>query len=208
MELAFDQWLTGVPGKKKVLKNLYGEIVADIMPVADVVPGRSIDLAMDLRLQYLAYRELKGAIQRYEAQSGSIIVLDVASGGVLVMANQPSYNPNNRQQLDISNLRNRGVTDAFEPGSTLKPFTVAVALETGSYQPSSSIDTSPGFVRVNDKTIPDPRDMGELDLGSILAKSSQVGISKLALTLDPFAVRDLLADLGIGQILGLSLIHI
>ena len=202
VELAFDQWLTGVPGKKKVLKNLYGEIVADIMPVADVVPGRNIDLAMDLRLQYLAYRELKGAIQRYEAQSGSIIVLDVASGGVLVMANQPSYNPNNRQQLDISNLRNRAVTDAFEPGSTLKPFTVAVALETGSHQPSSSIDTSPGFVRVNDKTIPDPRDMGELDLGSILAKSSQVGISKLALTLDPFAVRDLLADLGIGQILG------
>lgn len=202
VELAFDQWLTGVPGKKKVLKNLYGDIVADIMPVADAVPGRDIELAMDLRLQYLAYRELKAAIQRHEAQSGSIIVLDVASGSVLAMANQPSYNPNNRQQLDIATVRNRAVTDAFEPGSTLKPFTVAVALESGSHHPLSRIDTSPGFVRVDDKTIPDPRDMGELNLGDILAHSSQVGISKLALTLDPFAVRDLLADVGIGQIPG------
>ncbi|PDH39048.1 MAG: cell division protein [OM182 bacterium MED-G24] len=202
VELAFDQWLTGVPGKKKVLKNLYGDIVADIMPVADAVPGRDIELAMDLRLQYLAYRELKAAIQRHEAQSGSIIVLDVASGSVLAMANQPSYNPNNRQRLDIATVRNRAVTDAFEPGSTLKPFTVAVALESGSHHPLSRIDTSPGFVRVDDKTIPDPRDMGELNLGDILAHSSQVGISKLALTLDPFAVRDLLADVGIGQIPG------
>lgn len=202
VELAFDKWLTGIPGKKKVLKNLYGDIVADIMPIADAVPGRDIELAMDLRLQYLAYRELKGAIQQHEAQSGSIILLDVATGAVLAMANLPSYNPNNRQQLEIATLRNRAVTDAFEPGSTLKPFTVAVALESGLHKPSSRIDTSPGFVRVDDKTIPDPRDMGELTLGGILAQSSQVGISKLALTLDPFAVRDLLADVGIGQIPG------
>ena len=131
LELSFDRWLAGKPGRKKVLKNLYGEIVRDIKPVAEAVPGKNLTLGIDLRLQYLAYRELKTAVNRYKAESGSIVVLDVETGQVLAMVNQPSYNPNNRKSLDLAAVRNRAVTDVFEPGSTVKPFTVGVALQSG-----------------------------------------------------------------------------
>ena len=203
LELSFDSWLSGSAGKKKVLKNLYGEIVKDLMPIKDAVPGRHLDLSIDLRLQYLAYRELKSAISHLSAASGSIVILDVPTGQVLAMVNQPSYNPNNRIRLDLASVRNRAATDEFEPGSTVKPFTVAVALQSG-YQADSEIDTSPGFVRVGGFTVRDPANRGVLNLSQIIAKSSQVGISKLALTLNEYDVWSVFRDVGFGQSTGIG----
>lgn len=199
IELSFDQWLRGDPGKKKVLKNLHGDIVRDIRPVKEPKPGKSLELSVDLRLQYLAYRELKSAVSAHRAESGTAIILDVATGEVLAMVNQPSYNPNNREQLDLGAVRNRAMTDVFEPGSTVKPLTVAVALEQGVLRPDSRIDTSPGFIHVDGKTIPDPRNYGELDLGDIIAKSSQVGITRVALALDEFEVWEMFRSVGFGE---------
>ncbi len=205
VELSFDDWLAGTPGKKKVLKNLYGEIIRDLVPVSDAVAGKHLDLSIDIRLQYLAYRELKSAVSHYKAKSGTVVVLDVETGRILAMVNQPSYNPNNRTRLDLASVRNRAVTDVFEPGSTVKPFTVAVALMSGLYQADSVIDTSPGFIKVGSKTIRDPSNRGELDLGGIIARSSQVGISKLALTLDEFEVAAMFQKVGYGQSTGVGL---
>ena len=198
LELSYNEWLAGLPGKKKVLINLHEEIVRDLMPVEDATPGRNLDLSIDLRLQFLAYRELKSAISHYKATSGSIVILDVRTGQVISMVNQPSYNPNNRVNLDLSAVRNRAATDEFEPGSTVKPFTVAVALESG-YQSESEIDTHPGFVRVGDFTVRDPSNRGVINLSEIVATSSQVGISKLALTLNAYDVWSMFQDVGFGQ---------
>lgn len=204
IELAFDDWMRGEAGKKKVLKNLYGDVVRDIRPMVDAVAGKNLDISIDLRIQYLAHRELKSAIQHHGAASGSIVILDAKTGQILSLVNQPSYNPNNRIGLELGSVRNRAVTDVFEPGSTVKPFTVAVALESGLYQPDSVIDTSPGYVRVGNKTIPDPRNLGELNLGGIIAHSSQVGITKLALTLDEYDVWTMFSQLGFGQPVGIG----
>ena len=204
VELSYNKWLKGRPGKKKVLKNLYGDIVRDIKPMVEARPGRSLDLSVDLRLQYLAYRELKAAVSYHRATSGSIVMLDVRTGEVLAMVNQPSYNPNNRTDLNLAAVRNRAVTDTFEPGSTVKPFTVAVALGTGRYTPQSTINTSPGFIHVDGKTIPDPTNYGVLTLAGIIAKSSQVGISKLALTLDPNAIWHMFRSVGFGETTGIG----
>ena len=199
LELSFDHWLAGSPGRKKVLKNLHGEIVRDIKPIAEARPGRDLTLGIDLRLQYLAYRELKSAVTHYEAESGSAVLLDVETGRVLAMVNQPSYNPNNRKGLDMNAVRNRAVTDVFEPGSTVKPFTVGVALQTGRYKPESVIDTSPGFFRVGNFTVRDPRDRGTIDLSEVIAHSSQVGIAKLAMDLNEYEVRAMFESLGFGR---------
>ncbi|MEX0943518.1 MAG: penicillin-binding transpeptidase domain-containing protein [Pseudomonadales bacterium] len=204
LELSYDNWLQGTPGKKKVLKNLYGQIVRDIKPVSEARPGKELTLSVDLRLQYLAYRELKSAVSYHNAESGSFVILDVLSGEVLAMVNQPSYNPNNRASLELDTVRNRAATDVFEPGSTVKPFTVAVALETGAYTADSEIDTSPGFIHVGGKTIPDPSNYGVLDLGSIIAKSSQVGITKLALSLNEYDVWSMFQSVGYGQGTGIG----
>ncbi|MCZ6501776.1 MAG: penicillin-binding transpeptidase domain-containing protein [Gammaproteobacteria bacterium] len=204
LELSFDRWLAGIPGKKKVLKNRFGEIIRDIVPVSPAVPGKNLDLSLDLRLQYLAYRELKSAVTHYDAVSGSVIVLDVETGRVLAMVNQPSYNPNNRMNLELDFVRNRSVTDVFEPGSIMKPFTVAVALLSGQYTPESVIDTDPGFMRIGSKTIRDPSNRGKLDLGGIIARSSQVGISKLALTLNEYEVWEMFQKVGFGRSTGVG----
>ena len=202
VELWYDGLLRGKPGKAMVLKNLRGEIIRAAKPVEEAVPGRRLALSIDLRLQYLAYRELKSAVESYEAQSGSLVLLDVETGQVLAMVNQPSYNPNNRKQLDLAELRNRALTDVFEPGSTVKPFTVVVALQSGDYESGSVIDTSPGFVRVGASTIRDPMNLGTLSLGQIVAHSSQVGISKLALELDEYEIREMFSRLGFGTVTG------
>ena len=204
LELSFDKWLSGTPGKKKVLKNLYGEIVRDIKPVAEASPGRNLSLGIDLRLQYLAYRELKSAVSHYQAESGTVVVLDVESGQVLAMVNQPSYNPNNRKGLDLGAVRNRALTDVFEPGSTVKPFTAGVALQSGRYSPTSKIDTAPGFVRVGDFTIRDPKDRGEISLAQVIAQSSQVGIARLALDLNEYEVWGMFERLGFGRDMSLG----
>jgi cell division protein FtsI (penicillin-binding protein 3) len=202
LELSFDKWLAGTPGKKKVLKNLYGEIIRDIKPIADAQPGKKLTLGVDLRLQYLAYQELKSAVTHFQAKSGSVIVLDVETGQVLALVNQPSYNPNNRVGLELNAVRNRALTDVFEPGSTVKPFTIAVALASGRYTPESTIDTTPGFFRVGGFTIRDPRNRGVINLGEIIAQSSQVGISKLALDLNEYEIRDMFEKIGFGRDMG------
>lgn len=205
IELSFDEWLKGIPGKKKVLKNRYGDIVRDIMPISEAQPGRNLELSVDLRIQYLAYRELKSAISYFNAEAGSVVILDVQTGEILALVNQPSYNPNNRTNLDLAAVRNRAVTDIFEPGSTVKPFTVAVALESGKYTKDSVVDTNPGFVKVGAKTIPDPVNYGELTLGGIIEKSSQVGITKLALSLDEYDIWGMFSAVGFGESTGIGL---
>ena len=202
LELSFDHWLAGKVGKKKVLKNLYGEIIRDVKPMEEAEPGKVLTLGIDLRLQYLAYRELKSAVKHFEAESGTVVVLDVETGQVLAMVNQPSYNPNNRIGLDLNAVRNRALTDAFEPGSTVKPFTVGVALDSGRYTPNTIIDTNPGFVRVDNFTVKDPSNRGEISLGEIIALSSQVGISKLALDLNEYQVRGMFEKIGFGRDVG------
>lgn len=204
IELSYNEWLEGTPGKKKVLKNLYGEIIKDVKPVKEARPGKDLALSIDLRVQYLAYKELKSAVNYYNAASGSVVLLDVDSGEILAMVNQPSFNPNSRQELRISAVRNRAVTDTFEPGSTVKPFTVAVALGSGQFDAHSTIDTDPGFMKVDGKTIRDPANRGTLDLGGIVAKSSQVGISRLALRLNEFDVWQMFQDVGFGEMTGIG----
>lgn len=199
MELAYDAWLAGESGAKQVLKDLRGRTVKELGLIQAARSGRPLALSIDLRLQYLAHRELKKAVQQFGAKAGSVVVLDVHTGEVLAMANQPSYNPNDRANIHPASLRNRALTDVFEPGSTIKPLAVMAALETGKFQPYSVIDTTPGYVQVGKKTLLDPVNYGELDLTRIIAKSSQVGMTKLALAVEPDTIRDMYYRLGLGQ---------
>ncbi|MEE4299024.1 MAG: penicillin-binding protein 2, partial [Pseudomonadales bacterium] len=204
VELAYDEWLAGSPGAKRVIRDRRGRIVRDLELLEAVEPGRDLQLSIDLRLQYLAYREVKAAMSQYDAQSATVVVLDVASGEILAMVNQPGYNPNAPVAGDLGRMRNRAVTDTYEPGSTVKPLTVAAALESGRFAPDVRIDTSPGRIRVGDKLITDPLDRGVLDLGQIIAKSSQVGISHIALELEDAALRELFARFGLGRSTGVG----
>ncbi|MBQ0713318.1 MAG: penicillin-binding protein 2 [Porticoccus sp.] len=199
MELAFNERLTGVPGAKKVLKDLKGRVIKDLTLVRSEKPGQNLALSIDLRLQYTAYRELKAAVAKHQAASGSVVMLDVQTGEVLAMANQPSFNPNDRSRMSSDSLRNRAITDLVEPGSTMKPLTVLAALESGKFVPETVIDTNPGSIRVGRKTFYDHRNYGLIDLTTLLVKSSQVGTTKLALQMDPTHVRDMFFRMGLGQ---------
>ncbi len=199
VELAFDHRLADRPGKKRVLIDRYGRSVDDIERIAAPQPGQNIVTSIDLRIQYLAYRELKKAVRQNNAKSGSAVVVDVNSGEVLALVNQPSYNPNDRAQLRASRYRNRAITDIFEPGSSFKPLVVAAALESGIYTRDSRVDTSPGYIQVGSKKIEDDENLGSIGLGTILAKSSNVGASKIALSLQPDQLWQVLADFGLGS---------
>ncbi|MEE9142706.1 MAG: penicillin-binding transpeptidase domain-containing protein, partial [Gammaproteobacteria bacterium] len=153
LELAYDHWLVGTPGAKRVLRDRLGRAVDDIENVSAPQPGRTLTTSIDLRIQYLAYRELKSAIQSLGARSGSVIVLDVTTGEVLAMVNQPSYNPNDRSAYSVASYRNRAATDIFEPGSSFKPIVLAAALEAGHVTPTTVIDTSPGLMRIGSWTV-------------------------------------------------------
>jgi len=201
VELAYDYWLAGAIGSKRVVQDRLGRIIEDVELIAAARPGRTLRTSLDLRVQYLAYRELKRAVTESGALSGSVVILDVHTGEVLAMVNQPSFNPNDRSQLDVARYRNRAVTDIFEPGSSFKPFVVAAALETGRYQPSSTIDTSPGYLRVGGRVITqDSNNLGRIDLATILARSSNVGVGKLALDLEQRQLWGVLTNLGIGRL--------
>ena len=202
MELAYDAWLSGDAGAKQVLKDLRGRTVKELQLLKPARSGRNLALSIDLRLQYLAYRELKTAVQNSGAKAGSLVIMDVRTGEVLAMANQPSYNPNDRSRLNADALRNRALTDLFEPGSTLKPLAVMAALETGRFSLDDSIDTNPGYIRVGSKTLLDPVNYGKLTLSEVVAKSSQVGMTKLALQMEPDTLRHMYYRLGLGQGLG------
>ncbi|WP_028887013.1 peptidoglycan D,D-transpeptidase FtsI family protein [Teredinibacter turnerae] len=199
IELAFDQYLAGSPGAKQVVKDLKGNIVREDGLLKAPVSGQDITLSLDLRLQYLAYRELASAVKKQGAKSGSVVVMDVKTGEVLAMANQPAYNPNDRSSIKPAQLRNRALTDVFEPGSTVKPLTMMAALESGKYHLNDTINTSPGYVMVGRKALLDPKDYGVMNLTKIITKSSQVGITKIALSLEPLQIRDMFYRMGLGQ---------
>ena len=199
MELAYEPWLQGTSGKKVVQKDRTGRTVKDLQLLSSAQPGKDLTLSIDLRMQYVAYRELKAVVQQHKASSGSAVVLDVQTGEILAMVNQPAYNPNNRSVMSIDSLRNRALTDVLEPGSTMKPVTIAAALMSGQYDPDSEIDTNPGFVKVKRKTIRDHRNYGVLDLTGIITKSSNVGVTKLALSLPENSVRETFYSFGLGQ---------
>lgn len=204
MELALDGWLTGSAGVKEVIKDLKGNVVKELGLKKAAVAGKDVQLSIDLRLQYAAHKALKAQVEERGALSGSVVVLNAKSGEVLAMANQPSFNPNNRTNVPLNNMRNRAVTDLVEPGSTIKPFTVMAALETGRYKPETIINTHPGYLQVGSKTLKDKHNLGAIDLTTIIQKSSQIGISKLALDLEPQSVRDLLHKCGFGEITGVG----
>ena len=202
VELTYEQWLRGTPGSMRVIKDRLGRIVETVERINEPVPGRDLRLSIDRRIQYLAYRELKTAVQENRASSGSAVVLDVKTGEVLAMVNQPTYNPNNRDSLRSSHYRNRAVTDVFEPGSTVKPFTVAMALESGKYRPDTLIDTEPGTLRVGPNTIHDTHDYGLINVSTLIAKSSNVGASKIALSLPAQGLWSLFHKVGFGSLSG------
>jgi cell division protein FtsI (penicillin-binding protein 3) len=199
LEWAYDDWLQEQTGRKRVIKDRRGNIVEDVEQIEPAISGRPLAISIDLRIQYMAYRELKAAVARHKARSASAVVIDVASGEVLAMVNQPAFNPNSVGRYAAATRRNRAVVDVFEPGSSIKPFIVAAALESGSYGPASMIDTTPGYYQVGRKTIRDKRNLGRIDLTTILTKSSNVGASKLALSLQRDEIWSVLTRLGFGS---------
>ncbi|RNF51943.1 penicillin-binding protein 2 [Marinomonas hwangdonensis] len=204
IELAFDTALEGVSGRRSFVKDLSGNIISGIGVDQTERPGENIELSIDLRLQYLAYRELKAAVTEHRATSASAVILDVKTGEILAMVNQPSYNPNDRAVLEYEDLRNRAVIDLFEPGSTMKPFTVSAALMSGQYTTETKIDTSPGHMRFGRFTIRDARNYGVIDFEELLIKSSNVGASKIALSLPQDAVWNMDYELGMGSPVGIG----
>ncbi|KPK59773.1 MAG: cell division protein [Gammaproteobacteria bacterium SG8_31] len=200
LELAYDPWLAGKPGAKRVLRDRLGRTIEDVESIQAPSPGRDLRTSLDLRLQYMAYRALKKAVTRHAAKGGAVVVLDVGTGEVLAMANQPGFNPNDRRRYDVSRFRNQAATDIFEPGSTIKPFVVAAALESRKYRADSVLDTSPGYIVVGAKTIEDKHNLGRISLTTVLTKSSNVGASRIALSLEPAQLWSVLDAFGIGQL--------
>lgn len=204
LELAYNQWLAGTPGKKLVIKDRLGRVIADVRKIKDQVPGGDLVLSMDKRIQYLAYRELMEGVQKNLATSGSVIVMDVKTGEILAMVNQPSFNPNNRPLHGSDVYRNRAVTDTFEPGSTIKAFSIASALDSGKYTPESEVNTFPGWLKVDRHVVRDEHNNGLLNVGQILQYSSNVGTTKMILTLPPGQLWNILHDVGFGEITGIG----
>lgn len=200
MELAYDDWLQGAPGSRRVMIDGRGHIIEDLGVLRHTQPGKHLQLSIDLRIQNLAYRELKAEFITRRAKSASIVVMDVQTGEVLAMANQPSYNPHNRGDIsDFGHLRNRAITDVFEPGSTLKPFTIAAALESGLYSMDSVIETGDGKLQIDDHQVNDTRANGRLTLPQVISRSSNVGSSKIALHIGADPIRDVLERVGLGR---------
>ena len=202
LELAYNSWLQGTPGLKKYVKDLHGEVARDIGVLQPAQPGKDLRLSIDLRLQYLQHRELQRAVTLLGAASGSVVTLDARTGEVLAMVNHPVYNPNKRRGNGAAAMRNRALTDVYEPGSTMKVLTLVAALESGRFTPETMIDTSPGRIRVGRKVYPDPKNYGEISVSRVIEKSSQVGVTKMALELGHEPIWDVFNRFGIGQPLG------
>jgi len=191
LELAYQDWLHGEPGKRRVIKDRTGRIIDELEVIQEPQPGHSLQLTIDRRIQFFAYHELEKTVKNFKAKSGSVVVLDAREGDVLAVVNYPSFNPNARGRYDVAAYRNRAMTDMFEPGSVTKPFTVASALQSGKFKPDTMINTNPGWMVVNGKTIRDIRNYGEIDVREVLQRSSNIGVSKMAMavgadTLIPF----------------------
>lgn len=201
LELAYDSWLHGVPGKVRVVKDCLGNTIANLGVIAEPQQGKDLVLSVDRRVQYLAYQELKKVVEQYYAEYGSVVVLKVKTGEVLAMANFPSYNPNNRSGIFPGRFRNRAVTDVFEPGSTIKALTIANALNSGKYHPNSLVDTNPGRFVVDGHVIQDNDHInnGLLTVTGVLQKSSDIGVAKMTLSLPSNSLLNLLQRVGFGQ---------
>jgi cell division protein FtsI (penicillin-binding protein 3) len=204
LELTYNDWLQGVPGKRQVLQDRRGRLIKDVQVVSNARPGNDLALSLDLRLQYIAHRELREALKQFGAKAGSAVLVDIRTGEILAMANHPSYNPNNRSNLKPDMMRNRALTDVFEPGSPIKSFTVAAGLMTGRYEPTTVMDTRPGTMRVATMTVRDFRNYGMLDLSGVILKSSNVGVVKIALDIGAESIYDLLSKLGFGEYTGIG----
>ena len=202
VEIAYDSVLRGVSGAKQVIQDRFGRSVEDVQNVRSPLPGRDVYLTIDLRLQSLAYRALKAAVVHHRAEAGSVVVIDARTGAIHAMVNQPSYNPNDPAKRIGPATRNRAVTDVFEPGSTVKPFAVMAALESGAVRPQSVVETSPGFLRVGRNVVRDRRDLGPLDVGGVIRLSSNVGVSRIALATPPERLWDAYAGAGFGSASG------
>ncbi len=201
LELAYNDWLQGKPGLKRIIRDRLGRTVEHVEMVRESEPGHDLSLTIDRRLQYLAYRELKRTVLKHGARSGSVVLLDVKTGEVLAMVNQPAYNPNHAS-MDSEGLRNRAITDVFEPGSVMKPFVVASALETGRYTPTTPIDSSPGYINVGGHTIKDTHNYGPIDVTRLITKSSNVAATKIALDLEPEHMWNTYDRFGFGDVTG------
>lgn len=200
IELAFDQWLRGRAGKRRVLKDRLGRVVENIDMISESRPGHNLALSIDRRIQYLAYRALRDAVNKYKATSGSVVVLNIPTGEILAMVNEPTYNPNDKRKPGQSNLyRNRAVTDVFEPGSVIKTFSMVTALNSGKYKANTVLNTHPGWMKIGKNVVRDIRDHGRLSLNDVLKYSSNVGISKLVLSLPARNLWQTLNQVGFGQ---------
>ncbi|MFI8647985.1 peptidoglycan D,D-transpeptidase FtsI family protein [Pseudomonas iridis] len=206
VELAYDEWLAGVPGKRQVIKDRRGRLIKDVQVTKNAKAGKPLALSIDLRLQYLANRELRNAIIENGAKAGSLVIMDVKTGEILAMVNQPTYNPNNRRNLQPAMMRNRAMIDVFEPGSTMKAISMAAAIETGRWKPSDTVEVYPGTLQIGKYTIKDvSRSEGPvLDLTGILINSSNVGMSKVAFDIGGETIFRLAQKVGLGQDTGLG----
>lgn len=205
VERSYDKWLTGEAGKRTIRKDRYGRVVENIA-LEEREEGKPLQLTIDQRLQAIAYRAVKQGVADYRATSASAILLDVKTGAVLAMVNAPSYNPNNRSNLQSYKMRNRVITDAFEPGSTVKPFVVLAALENGTADMNTVIDTGEGIMRIGGSRVRDTSKVGKADLATILKKSSNIGVTKLALDMPLEALLGMYASVGLGEESGLNLV--
>ncbi|MDD1960185.1 MAG: penicillin-binding protein 2 [Pseudomonas capeferrum] len=206
VELAYDEWLAGVPGKRQVIKDRRGRLIKDIQVTKNAKAGKTLALSIDLRLQYLATRELRNAIAEQEAKAGSLVIMDVKTGEVLAMVNQPTYNPNNRRSMFPAAMRNRAIIDVFEPGSTVKPISMSAALQSGRWKITDKVEVYPGTLQIGRYTIKDvSRSEGPiLDLTGILINSSNVGMSKIAFDIGGEAIYRVMSQVGLGQYTGLG----
>jgi len=204
IELAFQERLAGKPGSRRVIKDRLGQTVEDVESIKAAQDGNDLALALDARIQNLAFSQLKAAVAQNRAKAGGVVVLDVETGELLALANFPTYNPNNRSNLAGAQLRNRAVTDTFEPGSTLKPFTIALALEGGRLRPESVIQTAPGTLSIGGATIRDAHVERSLTVAQVIQKSSNVGAAKIALGLPAESMWEMFRDVGFGSVPGLG----
>lgn len=199
VELAFQSSLLGRAGARTVIRDRRGNIVEDVGATRPPQDGKDVVLAIDSKIQYIAYSQLKAAVIEHKAKAGGVVVLDARTGEILALANWPTYNPNNRSSLSGAQLRNRAVTDTFEPGSTLKPFTVALGLDKGKYRYDSVIDCAPGRLTIGKATISDAHPHGKLSVAEVIQKSSNVGTTKIALSMPAEAMWSIFDGLGFGR---------
>ncbi|WP_397451452.1 peptidoglycan D,D-transpeptidase FtsI family protein [Pseudomonas sp. NA-150] len=206
VELAYDDWLAGVPGRRQVIKDRRGRLIKDVQVTKNAKAGKTLALSIDLRLQYLATRELRNAIQENDAKAGSLVIMDVKTGEVLAMVNSPTYNPNNRRTMVPAAMRNRAIIDVFEPGSTMKPISMTAALDSGRWKPTDKVEVYPGTLQIGKYTIRDvTKTEGPiLDLTGILINSSNVGMSKVAFDIGGEAIFHAMQRVGLGQYTGLG----